>query len=170
MLSPWQVSSDHKAKAVFIGLSLVPSGNEAWEQSGDLTLSTCDAFRADCTGNGLQHRRGQDVLHDPGGMTSDWVPLMDTTGVRRKPGLRRPLLRWRAAGASCTSADSLSSTVNYLARPSQLPSRREDLSSFSRHLVTDARCHCGRIHPHRRVGEDAGDSVERVGGQRLPLI
>ena len=42
---------------------------------------------------------------------------MDTTGVRRKSGLRWPLLRWRAGGALCTSADSLSSTVNCLARP-----------------------------------------------------
>jgi hypothetical protein len=54
--------------------------------------------------------------------------------------------------------------------PSASRSRRKDRSSFSRHLVIDARCHCGRIHPHRRVGEDPGDSVERIGGQWLPLI
>ena len=54
--------------------------------------------------------------------------------------------------------------------PSQLPSRRKDRGSFSRHLVIDARCHCGRIHPHRRVGEDAGDCVKRIGGQWLPFI
>lgn len=218
---------------------------------------------------------------------------MDTTGVRRKPGLRRPLLRWRAAEALCTSADSLSSTVNCSARPlrkrfarrtvnrgpslrtpsvrlrtaqsdrlrpmfsrpdwhamppnrmrcrilrppprrrprrrqwlyaqrrrlgarscawwdslqdlytihiyaipttarasngqmatsrncsgrrraprdpSQSRLRREEQSSFSRHIVIDARGRRGGIHRHRRVGEDAGGSVERIGRQWLPLI
>jgi hypothetical protein len=64
------------------------------------------------------------------------------------------MVRWRRRGTVAV-ADPRD--------PSQLPWRRKDRSSFSRHLVIDARCHCGRIHPHRRVGKDTGVFTGAVG-------
>src|ERR1700761_1383123 len=55
-------------------------------------MSLCDAFPADCAdsaSSGRRHRGGQDVLHRPRIMTSDWTPLMDTTDIDEATELLR---------------------------------------------------------------------------------